>query len=153
MVVWKRRCFMGRIKRLRSDIKHICSTEPWQKLCQRTTNVIDYIQKNGANPSSYVHPYYNDGTREGIKKALAYLLSPNDNVNLYNNPYFNFKPEMSDDAYHSFMVWHRGLAVPRARNLNDKAVQRGKELLLASRVCSLPPRFVDNRCRPTMVHL
>ena len=50
-----------------------------------------------------MHPYYNDGTREGIKKALAYLLSPNDNVNLYNNPYFNFKPEMSDDA--SIHLW------------------------------------------------
>ena len=81
-------------------------------------------------------PYYNDGTREGIKKALAYLLSPNDNVNLYNNPYFNFKPEMSDDAYHSFMVWHRGLAVPRARNLNDKAVQRGKELFTGELGCA-----------------
>ena len=26
------------------------------------------------------------------------------------------------------MVWHRGLAIPRARNLQDKDVQRGKEL-------------------------
>ena len=121
---------------LRSDIKHICSTEPWAKAMSENNNVIDYIQKNGANPSSYVHPYYNDGTREGIKKALAYLLSPNDNVNLYNNPYFNFKPEMSDDAYHSFMVWHRGLAVPRARNLNDKAVQRGKELFTGELGCA-----------------
>jgi CxxC motif-containing protein (DUF1111 family) len=26
------------------------------------------------------------------------------------------------------MVWHRGLAIPRARNLNDESVQKGKEL-------------------------
>ena len=26
------------------------------------------------------------------------------------------------------MVWHRGLAIPRARDLNDTTVQRGKEL-------------------------
>ena len=26
------------------------------------------------------------------------------------------------------MVWHRGLAIPRARDLNDQQVQRGKQL-------------------------
>jgi CxxC motif-containing protein (DUF1111 family) len=35
---------------------------------------------------------------------------------------------MSDKQYYQFMVWHRGLAVPAARNLNDSEVQRGKEL-------------------------
>ena len=98
--------------------------------------MISYIQQHGSNPNSYVHPYYNDGTREGIKKAVRYLLSPSDNVNLYNNPYFNFKPEVSDDAYHAFMVWHRGIAVPRARNLNDKDVQRGKELFTGELGCA-----------------
>ena len=121
---------------LRSDIKHICSTEPWAKAMSENENVINYIQQHGSNPNSYVHPYYNDGTREGIKKAVRYLLSPSDNVNLYNNPYFNFKPEVSDDAYHAFMVWHRGIAVPRARNLNDKDVQRGKELFTGELGCA-----------------
>ncbi len=37
-------------------------------------------------------------------------------------------PEMSSEEYSDFMVWHRGLAVPAARNLNDETVQRGKEL-------------------------
>lgn len=36
--------------------------------------------------------------------------------------------EMSDDDYINFMVWHRGLAVPAARNLDDKAVQKGRKL-------------------------
>ena len=36
--------------------------------------------------------------------------------------------EMSDQDYVNFMVWHRGLAVPAARNLADATVQRGKKL-------------------------
>ena len=36
--------------------------------------------------------------------------------------------EMSDDEYSDFMVWHRGLAVPAARNVKDKEVLRGREL-------------------------
>ena len=35
---------------------------------------------------------------------------------------------MSDRDYVNFMVWHRGLAVPAARNLNDPEVQRGRKL-------------------------
>ena len=37
-------------------------------------------------------------------------------------------PEMSDADYVKFMVWHRGLAVPAARNLDDKEVQLGHKL-------------------------
>lgn len=36
--------------------------------------------------------------------------------------------EMSDENYVKFMVWHRGLAVPAARNMDDEDVQHGKEL-------------------------
>jgi CxxC motif-containing protein (DUF1111 family) len=36
--------------------------------------------------------------------------------------------EMSDAEYTQVMVWHRGLAVPAARNVTDKKVLRGKEL-------------------------
>ncbi|MDR2622539.1 MAG: hypothetical protein LBC48_08185 [Dysgonamonadaceae bacterium] len=35
--------------------------------------------------------------------------------------------EMSDKDYIDFMVWHRGLAVPAARNLDDPVVKKGKE--------------------------
>ncbi len=113
---------------LRSDIKHICSTTAWAKAMSENENVINTILKEGKDESSHLHPYYYDGTKEGVKEALAYLLSPEDDVNLYDNKYYIFKPEMTDDQYHSFIVWHRGIAVPRARNLNDKSVQRGKEL-------------------------
>ncbi len=36
--------------------------------------------------------------------------------------------EMSDQDYVNFMVWHRGLAVPAARNLSNPEVQRGRQL-------------------------
>ncbi|MDR3093941.1 MAG: c-type cytochrome [Bacteroidales bacterium] len=36
--------------------------------------------------------------------------------------------EMSDEDYIDFMVWHRGLAVPAARNLDDPQVQQGKKV-------------------------
>ena len=39
--------------------------------------------------------------------------------------------EMSDDEYVDFYVWHRGLAVPAARNLDDPVVQQGKQLFYA----------------------
>lgn len=40
----------------------------------------------------------------------------------------NLPAEMTDDDYVNFMVWHRGLAVPAARNLQDPQVQRGRQL-------------------------
>ncbi|MCD7936227.1 MAG: c-type cytochrome [Tannerellaceae bacterium] len=38
------------------------------------------------------------------------------------------EPEMTQEDYDAFMVWHRSLAVPAARNLDDPVVQKGKEL-------------------------
>lgn len=37
-------------------------------------------------------------------------------------------PEMTDDEYTDFMVWHRGLAVPAARDMDDMDVKKGKDL-------------------------
>jgi CxxC motif-containing protein (DUF1111 family) len=39
----------------------------------------------------------------------------------------NLNVEMNDKDYIDFMVWHRGLAVPAARNLDDPTVKKGKE--------------------------
>ena len=84
--------------------------------------VIAAIKKD---PSS---PYYNDGTEAGIAAAVKALLDPK--TNQFNNAYHNFKPEMTDNNFWQYMVWHRGLAVPRARDLNDATVQRGKKLFM-----------------------
>lgn len=40
----------------------------------------------------------------------------------------SLEPEMTDEDYIHFMVWHRGLAVPAARDLDDPTVIKGKEL-------------------------
>ena len=40
----------------------------------------------------------------------------------------NLEAEISDQSYIDLMVWHRGLAVPAARNIDDEEVLRGKEL-------------------------
>jgi hypothetical protein len=36
--------------------------------------------------------------------------------------------EMGNEEYKNFMIWHRGLAVPAARNLDDPVVDKGKKL-------------------------
>lgn len=40
----------------------------------------------------------------------------------------NLDVEMTDDEYTDLMVWHRGLAVPAVRNIDNPAVARGKEV-------------------------
>lgn len=40
----------------------------------------------------------------------------------------DLKAEMSDQEYIDLLIWHRGLAVPAVRGVNDPDVQRGKEL-------------------------
>ena len=39
----------------------------------------------------------------------------------------NLPAEMADADYIDLMIWHRGLAVPAARNLDNPVVKRGKE--------------------------
>ncbi len=50
-------------------------------------------------------------------------------ANVYNYLTSTTLPvEMSDDDYLALMVWHRGLAVPAARNIDDETIQHGKAL-------------------------
>ena len=61
--------------------------------------------------------------------------------------------EMSDQDYVNFMVWHRGLAVPAARNIDDPDVQRGKKLFneMGCAYCHRPSWITgeDNFTDPT----
>lgn len=104
----------------RSDRPKLYTTKAWADAMANNDDVVAAIK---ANPQS---PYYADGTETGIKNALSTLLAPT--TNQFSNDIHNFTPEMSDDNFYAFMVWHRGLSIPRARNLNDKDVQRGKTL-------------------------
>lgn len=46
----------------------------------------------------------------------------------------NLPVEFEQDDYTDFMIWHRGLAVPAARNLEDEDVVRGKELFYSAKM-------------------
>ena len=104
----------------RSDRPKLYTTAAWAKSMSENAQVIAAIK---ADPTS---PYYADGTDEGIKDAVLHLLDPG--INQFDNAWHNFTPEMGDDQYYNFMVWHRGLSIPRARNLNREEVQKGKEV-------------------------
>ena len=104
----------------RSDRPKLYTTAAWAKSMSENAQVIAAIK---ADPTS---PYYADGTDEGIKDAVLHLLDPG--INQFDNAWHNFTPEMGDDQYYNFMVWHRGLSIPHARNLNREEVQKGKEV-------------------------
>ena len=119
----------------RSDRHWLYSTPAWAKAQSEDAEVINYIKAHGASESSILHPYYADGSNEGISARVNEILSVSsitkketfDNYLFKGAPYNN-EEEMSDKQYYQFMVWHRGLAVPAARNLNDVEVKRGKAL-------------------------
>ena len=104
----------------RGDRHFLYTTKAWAKKMSETPSVIAAVK---ADPSS---PYYADGTDEGISEAILNLLDPS--TDQFNNKWHNFTPEMGEDQYYNFLVWHRGLSIPRARNLNRPEVQKGKEV-------------------------
>jgi len=119
----------------RSDRHWLYTTPAWAKAQSEDAEVIAYIKQHGADESSILHPYYADGTDEGIAERVNEILSCSSVAKketfdkyLFNGAPYNGKDEMTDKQYYQFMVWHRGLAVPAARNLNEADVQRGKQL-------------------------
>lgn len=131
----------------RPDRPYLYTTDAWAEAMARNPQVIAAIK---ADPTS---PYYADGTDEGIAEAVRNLLSPK--TNQFDNSWHNFTPEMSTDNFHAFMVWHRGLAIPRARNLQDPDVQRGKRLFMemGCASCHRPSWTTgnDNYWRPNVI--
>lgn len=131
----------------RPDRPYLYTTDAWAGAMARNPQVIAAIK---ADPTS---PYYADGTDEGIAEAVRNLLSPK--TNQFENSWHNFTPEMSTDNFYAFMVWHRGLAIPRARNLQDPDVQRGKQLFMemGCASCHRPSWTTgsDNYWRPDVI--
>ena len=137
----------------RADRPYLYTTKAWARAMSENPEVIAAIQ---ADPSS---PYYADGTPEGIAEAVLNLLDPA--TNQFDNNWHNFPPEMGDEQYYNFLVWHRGLSVPRARNLNREEVQRGKDVFkqIGCATCHRPswqtkddnywaPAIVDGKALP-----
>ncbi len=107
----------------RSDRPYLYTTNAWAKAMSENESVLKAIM---ADPTS---PYYGDGSRDSVQHMVYNLLRPG--TNQFDNPWHKFQAEMSDDQFYNFMVWHRGLSIPRARDLNDTDVQRGKELFIS----------------------
>jgi len=119
----------------RSDRHWLYTTPAWAKAQSEDAEVIRYIKEHGADEESILHPYYADGTDEGIAERINEVLSTASIAKkdvfdkyLFSGKPYNGQEEMTDKQYYQFMVWHRGLAVPAARNLNDADVKLGKKL-------------------------
>ena len=104
----------------RSDRPKLYTTTAWADMMAETPSVIEAIKNDPLSP------YFANGTDEGIADAVRNLLSPA--TNQFDNPWHCFAAEMSDYNYYAFLVWHRGLSIPRARNLHDAEVQQGKKI-------------------------
>ena len=118
----------------RSDRHYLYTTKQWAKAMAEDSEVIDYISRHGNDKSSVLYPYFAD-TKEEIAQKVEHLLGLNTAADkdefekhFVNGAPYNGEEEMSDKDYYDFMVWHRGLAVPAARNLDSDKVKRGKQL-------------------------
>ena len=131
----------------RSDRPKLYTTTAWATAMSENPDVIAAIK---ADPTS---PYYADGTDEGIRDAVLHLLDPG--TNQFDNQWHNFTADMSDEQYYNFMVWHRGLSIPRARNLNREEVQLGKEVFnrIGCATCHRPSWQTtdDNHWKPAVL--
>ena len=79
-----------------------------------------YAQKSSQDPDvqAVFYDYYPEANLTGdVEKDIYTFLTRADQP-----------VEMTDLDFKAIMVWHRGLAVPAARNLDDEDVQRGKQL-------------------------
>ena len=115
----------------RSDRHYLYTTKAWAKAMSENQDVINYIQQNGSDAASLLHPYYADGSRDSISYLVNLLLGlnkPSDKATYEKYFVEPYGEEMTDKDYYDFMVWHRGLSVPGARNLYDPQVKRGKVL-------------------------
>lgn len=105
----------------RPDRPKLYTTNAWAAAMAEDKEVIEKIKNDPTSPFWAL-------TDDEISKRVNGLLKPG--TNQFSNEWHNFEPEMSADHFYEFMVWHRGLAIPRARNLNDARVQQGKKVFM-----------------------
>lgn len=105
----------------RPDRPKLYTTNAWAAAMAADKEVIEKIKNDPTSPFWAL-------TDDEISKRVNGLLKPG--TNQFSNEWHNFEPEMSADHFYEFMVWHRGLAIPRARNLNDARVQQGKKVFM-----------------------
>ena len=94
-----------------------------------------YLDLNFNAKAQTLSYYAQTSSKDPDVQRDFYKYFPNENKtgdvekDIYNYLTSNtLNAEMSDGDYHAFMVWHRGLAVPAARDLDKPEVQHGKQL-------------------------
>lgn len=130
----------------RPDRPFLYSTAAWAKKMSQDPEVIAKIRADKTSP-------YWAETDAAVSEKVYNLLLPT--TNQFDNQWHCFSPEQSADQFYAFMVWHRGLAVPRARNLQDPDVQRGKQVFneIGCATCHRPrwQTTDDNYWAPAML--
>ena len=130
----------------RPDRPKLYTTDAWAAAMAADKEVIEKIKKDPTSP-------FWASTDAEISEKVENLLKPS--TNQFDNKWHNFEPEMSADHFYEFMVWHRGLAIPRARNLNDSRVQQGKKVFkeIGCTSCHRPSWTTgsDNYWTPNMI--
>ena len=116
----------------RKDLHYLYTTKAWAKANAENDEVIKYIMEKGKDENSLLHPYYGSTKEETAQKVekLLGLNSPEDAPEYEKNFISKFGEEMADRNYYDFMVWQRGLAIPRARNLHNPQIQQGKKVFM-----------------------
>ncbi|MDR1860386.1 MAG: hypothetical protein LBR06_05645 [Bacteroidales bacterium] len=79
---------------------------------------------------NYITPKYVEISSKDPEIQVALGLTEQQIADTLNST--SLPVEMSKEDYDAFMVWHRGLAVPAARNLDNEAVQHGRQLFYDS---------------------
>ncbi len=101
----------------------------------RSDRRYNYLDLN-YSAKAQTHSYYAEtSSKDPDVQAEFYKYYPEANItgnvetDIYNYlTRTDLKPEMSDDDYKALMIWHRGLAVPAARDVDSKEFQQGKKL-------------------------
>ncbi len=117
-------------------------TKEGSNIEHRTNYMTSFYANNASNdpevlaelPNTYYSFLVGETEEETKNKVYNYLMfnstyggekyESRDDV----DPATQMKAELSLEEYTEFMIWHRGLAVPAARNVNTEEFKRGKQL-------------------------
>ena len=93
----------------RSDRPYLYTTDAWARAMSKNPSVQQALGQDEETIFTSLRPNNAQMTPEELKAV-------------------SHEAEMTDEDYINLMIWHRGLAVPVARNLDDAQVKKGKQI-------------------------
>lgn len=106
----------------------------------------DYYAATSADDPEVQAMFYNYFPPEKFEEMTGVAYTGDVRTDIYNYlTSTNLPAEMSDNDYADFLIWHRGLAVPAARELDNPQVQRGRQLFreIGCTACHRPSWTTD----------